>query len=157
MQTAYNNGYPTTFGNVLNVNGNGSSQLFLGWEGSTQRGKIFYRSLRDTTSNWSDWGQIPTYETLYDNSSGATGTITLTKSKDAFDYLEIYTDIGTIKVRASNNIANVSEIIYIDTLYQHYLELKLSGTTITKNYSGNFYLNVNHPANIRIYKVLGYR
>lgn len=157
MQNAYNNGYPTTFGNILNLLGGGASQLFLGWEGSTQRGKIFYRSLRDNTSNWSDWGQIPTYETLYNNSSGATGTITLTKSKDNFEYLEIYTDLGTIKVRTSNSDCWATLSQCSDTLYINFLQLKLSGKSITRGNTGVYYLNANHTTTFKVYKVLGYR
>ena len=141
MQNAYNNGYPTTFGNILNLLGGGASQLFLG----------------DNTSNWSDWGQIPTYETLYNNSSGATGTITLTKSKDNFEYLEIYTDLGTIKVRTSNSDCWATLSQCSDTLYINFLQLKLSGKSITRGNTGVYYLNANHAAVFKVYKVLGYR
>jgi len=35
MQNAYNNGYPTTYGNVLTMYGSGATQLFMGWSGSS--------------------------------------------------------------------------------------------------------------------------
>jgi len=35
MQNAYNNGYPTNYGNVLTMYGGGATQLFMGWSGSS--------------------------------------------------------------------------------------------------------------------------
>jgi len=63
MTEAYNNGYPDTYGTILNLKGGGSSssQLFLGWRGSSNTGNIFYRSLRDFTGDgtvWGDWVRI---------------------------------------------------------------------------------------------------
>lgn len=91
MQESYNNSYPQNFGNVLNLRGKdagGCSQLFLGWD--ALRGKIYYRSLRDISNNWSNWGVIHTSNSLYDNASGTNGTVTLSESVANFNYLEIF-------------------------------------------------------------------
>ncbi len=111
FQNSYNNGYPHQFGNVLNLNGGGASQLFMGWEGSRIRGALFYRSMRDYTgdgTSWSPWGRIPSTTELYNNTSGSNGTITLSESAANFDYLEIHyfsdlnNDYGSVKIGTPN-------------------------------------------------------
>lgn len=60
MTRAYNNGYPTSYGNVLNVAGNGTGQLLLGWSGNDSTTEhLWYRSHRDTsTGGWGIWQKI---------------------------------------------------------------------------------------------------
>lgn len=66
MQDAYNNGYPSGYGNVLTLYGAGVGQLLLGWSGIT--GGVadnYIRSLRDaavgsTSNGWSPWAKILT-------------------------------------------------------------------------------------------------
>jgi hypothetical protein len=60
----YSNGYPTSYGNVLNIGGGGYGQILIGWSGTT--GGVadnYIRSLRDSavgTNNWSAWAKILT-------------------------------------------------------------------------------------------------
>ncbi|MGY5211977.1 hypothetical protein ACXGSF_06570 [Limosilactobacillus mucosae] len=60
MSRVYNNGYPTTFGNVLNVAGGGAGQLLLGWSGNDNTTEhLWYRSHRDTsTGGWGEWNKV---------------------------------------------------------------------------------------------------
>lgn len=60
MTRVYNNGYPTSYGNVLNVAGNGTGQLLLGWSGNDNTTEhLWYRSHRDTsTGGWGTWQKI---------------------------------------------------------------------------------------------------
>ncbi len=60
MTQVYNNGYPTSYGNVLNVAGNGTGQLLLGWSGADNTTEhLWYRSHRDTsTGGWGTWQKI---------------------------------------------------------------------------------------------------
>ncbi|WP_420214738.1 hypothetical protein ACOBMG_03840 [Limosilactobacillus mucosae] len=60
MSRVYNNGYPTPYGNVLNVAGVGSGQLLLGWSGTSSANEhLYYRSHRDNGSGgWSTWDKI---------------------------------------------------------------------------------------------------
>ncbi len=63
MSKAYNNGYPSTYGNVINLRGTGDGQLFIGWSGTDgAHAPVYVRSKRDNTStaNWSPWAQIYT-------------------------------------------------------------------------------------------------
>ncbi len=60
MSEVYDNGYPTTYGNVLNVAGSGTGQLLLGWSGADNTTEhLWYRSHRDTsTGGWGTWQKI---------------------------------------------------------------------------------------------------
>lgn len=65
MYEAYNNGYPTAYGNVLHMKGAsaaGEGELLIGWSGTSgAHAPVCVRSRRDTsTANWSGWAQIYT-------------------------------------------------------------------------------------------------
>ncbi|EBW9619033.1 short-chain dehydrogenase [Salmonella enterica subsp. enterica serovar Rissen] len=65
MYEAYNNGYPTAYGNVLHMRGAnaaGEGELLIGWSGTSgAHAPAFIRSRRDTTdANWSPWAQLYT-------------------------------------------------------------------------------------------------
>lgn len=51
---------PTNYGNILNVVGDGTGQLFMGWSGNdSTSGHLYYRSHRDTsTGGWGNWNTI---------------------------------------------------------------------------------------------------
>lgn len=59
MVSAYNNGYPYTYGNVLRLYGGGFNELLMCWNGSGGHADVYQRSKRDVTSTaWSDWYTI---------------------------------------------------------------------------------------------------
>lgn len=63
MSQAYNNGYPTTYGNVISLKGTGDGQILVGWSGTDgAHAPVYVRSKRDNTStaNWSGWAQFYT-------------------------------------------------------------------------------------------------
>ncbi|EES5259276.1 phage tail protein [Escherichia coli] len=65
MYEAYNNSYPTTYGNVLHMKGAsaaGEGELLIGWSGTSgAHAPVFIRSRRDTTdAAWSAWAQVYT-------------------------------------------------------------------------------------------------
>lgn len=65
MYEAYNNGYPSAYGNVLHLKGAtavGEGELFIGWSGTSgAHAPAFIRSKRDSTAAaWSEWAQIYT-------------------------------------------------------------------------------------------------
>ncbi|MEH4283394.1 phage tail protein, partial [Escherichia coli] len=65
MYEAYNNGYPSPYGNVLHLKGAtaaGEGELFIGWSGTNgAHAPAFIRSKRDSTAAaWSEWAQIYT-------------------------------------------------------------------------------------------------
>ena len=106
---------------------------------------------------------------LYDNSSGTTGTITLSETSANFAYLEIFygkSEIGISSVKVySPNGKKVcfSQSQYINATYQVISKKgKISGTSITFSDKGFMNrsmsaLNVNAEDTILVYKVIGYR
>ncbi|MCV5428732.1 tail fiber domain-containing protein [Escherichia coli] len=65
MYEAYNNGYPTAYGNILHMKGAGAigeGELLIGWSGTHgAHAPVYVRSRRDTsTANWSGWAQVYT-------------------------------------------------------------------------------------------------
>ncbi|ELQ1253068.1 tail fiber protein [Escherichia coli] len=65
MYEAYNNSYPTAYGNVLHMKGAsaaGEGELLIGWSGTSgAHAPVFIRSRRDhTDAAWSAWAQVYT-------------------------------------------------------------------------------------------------
>ena len=66
FHTAYNNGYPESYGNCITLTGSGDGEFFCGWSGEenasthkTSVARLYYRNKRDTsTAVWSDWCKI---------------------------------------------------------------------------------------------------
>lgn len=59
LQQAYNNGYPTTYGNVLSIGGTGDGQILAGWSSSNNGiERLYYRNRRDICDTWSAWKAI---------------------------------------------------------------------------------------------------
>lgn len=77
MGQVYNNGYPTSYGNVLTLKGLGDSQLLLGWSGTNgAHAPVYVRSKRDVgDANWSGWAQI--YTTAHKPSASDIGALPL--------------------------------------------------------------------------------
>lgn len=65
MYEAYNNSYPTMYGNVLHMKGAsaaGEGELLIGWSGTSgAHAPVFIRSRRDNIGvEWSEWAQVYT-------------------------------------------------------------------------------------------------
>lgn len=59
LQQAYNNGYPTTYGNVLSIGGTGDGQILAGWSDSNNGiERLYYRNRSDVCGTWSAWKAI---------------------------------------------------------------------------------------------------
>lgn len=59
LYKVYNNGYPVTYGNVLNIGGQGYGELLFQWTADSNPGHLYYRSKRDVASQaWSNWVTI---------------------------------------------------------------------------------------------------
>ena len=60
--SAYNGNYPSQYGNVININNKGKSQIFMEWKGDDNAagapGGIWYRECRDNQNIWSNWAKI---------------------------------------------------------------------------------------------------
>lgn len=76
MSQAYNNGYPTTCGNIINLKGRGDGQILVGWSGTDgAHAPVYVRSKRDntTTADWSGWAQL--YSTAYKPTPSEIGAV----------------------------------------------------------------------------------
>ncbi|EEW1818159.1 phage tail protein [Escherichia coli] len=87
MYEAYNNGYPTAYGNVLHLTGVtavGEGELLIGWSGTSgAHAPAYIRSRRDTTdANWSGWAQL--YTTAHKPSAGDVGAYTKAESDSRY-------------------------------------------------------------------------
>lgn len=62
MYQVYANGYPTTYGNIVHLNGAGGGQLLIGWSGTDgAHAPNYIRSKRDNdTGAWSPWALLMT-------------------------------------------------------------------------------------------------
>ncbi|HCJ8615393.1 TPA: phage tail protein [Escherichia coli] len=65
MYEAYNNGYPTAYGNIVHLKGAssvGEGEILIGWSGTSgAHAPAYLRSRRDATdAKWSEWAQIYT-------------------------------------------------------------------------------------------------
>lgn len=59
LQQVYNNGYPTSYGNVLSIGGTGDGQILAGWSGSNNGiERLYYRNRHDCCDTWSAWKAI---------------------------------------------------------------------------------------------------
>ena len=80
VNRVYNNGYPTKYGNVISVHGNGSGQILAGWSGASGAvERLYYRNKRDTSdANWSPWKILA----FIDDKPSAAGTADVANSVD---------------------------------------------------------------------------
>ena len=86
MSEAYDNGYPTTYGNVITLKGQGDGQILVGWSGSSgKHAPVYVRSKRDVgDANWSGWAQFYTSANPQPSVSGNAGTATKLQTGRSF-------------------------------------------------------------------------
>ncbi|EKQ3749084.1 phage tail protein [Escherichia coli] len=116
MYEAYNNGYPTTYGNVLHLKGataSGEGELLIGWSGTSgAHAPVYIRSRRDSAdASWSEWAQVYTSK---DSFNAATATKLQTPRKingTAFDGSSDIT-ISTTDSGAVRDFRYTSEVFH---------------------------------------------
>ncbi|HBD5477278.1 TPA: hypothetical protein KKL70_003721 [Escherichia coli] len=108
MYEAYNNSYPTAYGNVLHMKGAsaaGEGELLIGWSGTSgAHAPVFIRSRRDhTDAAWSAWAQVYTSR---DSIPGvnATGNQNTTGNAATATKLQTARTIGGVSFDGSANI-----------------------------------------------------
>lgn len=97
MYEAYNNSYPTTYGNVLHMKGAsaaGEGELLIGWSGTDgAHAPVYVRSRRDTsTANWSGWAQV--YTTAHKPTAADVGALPISGG----------TMSGQLKIRSTDGL-----------------------------------------------------
>ena len=59
VHRVYSDQYPSTFGNIITIGGDGGSQLLLGWTNVVNGiGSVYYRCRRDIADTWSPWAKL---------------------------------------------------------------------------------------------------
>lgn len=59
LYEVFNGGYPTAYGNLISIGGNGGGELLAGWSGTNYGVEhLYYRNRRDTGALWSNWSTI---------------------------------------------------------------------------------------------------
>ncbi|HCL6826016.1 TPA: tail fiber protein [Escherichia coli] len=108
MYEAYNNSYPTTYGNVLHMKGAsaaGEGELLIGWSGTSgAHAPVFIRSRRDyADAAWSAWAQVYTSR---DSIPGvnATGNQNTTGNAATATKLQTARTIGGVSFDGTANI-----------------------------------------------------
>jgi len=130
----YNNGYPTTYGNLIHLYGVGAGQLLIGWSGTDgAHADNYIRSKRDNdTGAWSGWAKIVTDQNLY----GSSWTWTCNQAS--------YVHLGKWNVDASApGSVLVNRASKSDSLIDDY-----SGSVIA--YANNAYHNANGYGSLRV-------
>lgn len=108
MYEAYNNGYPTAYGNVMHLKGasaSGEGEILIGWSGTSgAHAPAYLRSRRDAAdANWSEWAQIYTSK---DSIPGvnATGNQNTTGNAASATKLQTARTIGGVSFDGTANI-----------------------------------------------------
>lgn len=108
MYEAYNNGYPTAYGNIIHLKGAssvGEGEILLGWSGTSgAHAPAYLRSRRDATdAKWSEWAQIYTSK---DSIPGVntTGNQNTTGNAASATRLQTARTIGGVSFNGTANI-----------------------------------------------------
>lgn len=108
MYEAYNNGYPTAYGNVVHLKGAssvGEGEILIGWSGTSgAHAPAYLRSRRDSTdAKWSEWAQIYTSK---DSIPGVntTGNQNTTGNAASATKLQTARTIGGVSFNGTANI-----------------------------------------------------
>ncbi|WP_322006394.1 hypothetical protein [Clostridium butyricum] len=74
MTQAYNNGYPSNYGNIISLSGSGHGEIFVGWSGTSgANAPVYVRSKRDVgNADWSPWVQFYTSANPQPSTASAT-------------------------------------------------------------------------------------
>lgn len=129
-----------------------------------------YNSGNNSNLTYCSQGEIQAKPiSLYNNSSGTTGTVTLSQSVANFTYIEVYYKdewnyCGMTKVYSANGktaLLTATRIASNNSAFIKSRNVKLNGTKITTEYNGNWSSWDNSTSDtktyISIYKVNGYK
>lgn len=122
MSQAYNNGYPTSYGNVINLRGAGDGQILVGWSGSDKGyAPVYVRNKRDntTTADWSSWQQF--YTTGYKPTKADVGLGNVDNTEDSAKSVSYANSAGNAS-KVNNHTVNSdvpSGAKFTDTVYSH--------------------------------------
>lgn len=97
---------------------------------------------------------------LFENANGVSeGTISLTDSFEKYDIVVVTTNLGGNKALTPKyqSIFSIGTVEYYDTIYFQFIVATFSKKTLTFNVNGSYYSSTNHPADHKIFKIVGYK
>jgi hypothetical protein len=125
MSQAYNNGYPTAYGNVMTMKGGGDGQLLIGWSGTNgAHAPAYIRSRRDQLdANWSEWAQI--YTTANKPSCNDIGAAPKDNAISTVSVSNGKLALTKAKRQKCTNIVSGTEIVFPTVSNTEFLEIHL--------------------------------
>lgn len=157
---------------IIKVNDGGThnNQSNWIWQFFLEANNKIYKRNKVNNGSWSVWseirdGIITGYKTLYSNTSGTTGSITLNESAANFSFLEIFygdsSHILSTKVFNPNGKkTNLAFSYWVNNLVNtQFIEYSISNTNMTRATNG-YYFNSSEQGtanDIKVFNVMGYR
>ena len=131
MSQVYNNGYPTIYGNVITLNGQGKGQFLVGWSGTSgATAPVYVRSKRDKgDANWSSWAQFYTTANPQVNITGNAATATKWQTTRIISLTGAITGSASIDGSGNININTTYATGNISNLDNRYVNI--TGDTMT--------------------------
>lgn len=143
LYEVYTNGYPVSFGNVLNIGGQGYGELLFQWTGNSNPGHLYYRSKRDVASQaWSNW------VTILDNnnySSTLDGRYVTLATNQTVSGIKTFSTQQKFTVATGTSPFTVSSTTVVSNLNADMLDgyhansfVKIAGTRFSQHQQGTY-------------------
>ena len=148
LYRVYNNGYPTTYGNLLRIGGAGLGEMLFGWTAEATTGPLLYRSKRDVQSTeWGAWVTILTSSNSSVSKSGSTLSVKINGSTESLTDTWRGIQNNLISDSTTDSLsANQGKVLkgYTDTLFGYFdgsgnAKSALKLTTVSKTAWGQTY------------------
>lgn len=156
LYEVYNNGYPVTYGNVLNIGGQGYGELLFQWTADSNPGHLYYRSKRDVASQaWSNWVTIldnNNYSSTLDGryvTLATNQTVSGIKTFSTQQKFTVATGTSPFTVSSTTVVGNLNADM-VDGYHSSKLFRSFGGVSIDFNFSddnnnnGLYYLHSNY-------------
>lgn len=156
LYEVYDNGYPVTYGNVLNIGGQGYGELLFQWTADSNPGHLYYRSKRDVASQaWSNWVTIldnNNYSSTLDGryvTLATNQTVSGIKTFSTQQKFTVATGTSPFTVSSTTVVGNLNADM-VDGYHSSKLFRSFGGVSIDFNFSDNnnnnglYYLHSNY-------------
>ena len=134
LYKVYNNGYPTPYGNVLSIGGDGDGQILAGWSAENNGiERLYYRNRRDNCMTWSAWKTVAYYDDINalaptKTGGGASGTwnINITGNSASAAHAN-NADVAT-KVNATAPNGGAVDLVFGTMTNNDYARIRVGGS-----------------------------
>jgi len=159
MSRVYWQDYPTSYGNILSLDGTGRNQIFLSWAGTDAGSeRMWFRNKRDNFNGWSPWQRA--IDTVTDSSSIANWNSAYTAvanviSGSGTSNRVVLTDASQKLTTSTITNIELGHLSGVSSNIQTQLNGKpaISDTVRAVSYDTN--VNLDYPENNTIYSFVG--